>query len=1071
MGGLQAGEGDGVPILVCAGPSEQAEAFARDFSSDFDIEVVELEREQPEELMRLRSWYEQRTGAQAPGPDDENVLLVQLFFEWRAGVRLDAFAQRFRRRLLDADRETEDSSMVSVLAEVLALNRIYVGYPSNDMRVRLSDWQADVLRRLRDEEHIAIDEEAGRSGVWIAHPHLANEIYEAWFPRRSSVNQRRGHFVEASLACLRGGERTTEKTAPIRAVAQALNASGHILSDRIDPEFVAALPELYSAAREADPEMPIDQLGLWVEVQLLADAPLDPDPVEDVLPRIGPGLCDDRSATRLCEKLLSSFGRLTEAQRERLPVVITDLLAQMPEWSDWPRVAAAGAKTRAMPQLADLIDKWLRQHLGLYSSGRPLLAALAEYGDDARFEAYALRLLREHGGHPAWGRTWTVLWQRRPGKELVELGTEWLKANGSDRSWTFVWRALFRGGSSGEVTELGGDWLEGNADHAGWNVVWDALWRASPSSHLEELGLRWLEGTDVNREGFGIVWCDLWDSGLRDQAFREQGEAALRRMSTEIRAWERMLSRLLEDPSDEFWQVGMTWVETAGVEDRAWERLLPRLLDVAYARGDTAVFDALLGRGYDFLREADPGHRSWSHVFCAVWDAPNDELQSLARGWIEDVGGQRRGWTFVWERLWEDESSEWLADRALLWLRDNRGVMGWANIWTRLCREGPEAAASFDLEALLDLGELWLDATPASDPGWTYVFLSLWGRRSHERARRLGLEWLTETKSRYEPAWDRVWASLWRDPAYRVGDEGAMLRRLGVEWLECSREHEHWTGVWCPLWDNRRDKRLRELGDDWTRHGGVGNSRRRLVMTRLVSAGSDFAETMGGSSGQPSANTRLASPDTLRRRILKNRTEEAIAEGLDLVREGPSSGRKPDQLAWKRLWETLWKMRPSDELRQIAIEWLEAPAATDSRGRSTVWGILWVAERSPTLYAIGCDYLESAPYSRSKWDAIWHELWGYRKSSSLHRLAVRWLDARLEDSLDEALSPWPGVWCRAFEADPTPELAALGPKWLHASSGHRAAPRVRRLLLELASPDELEAPVEPELAGLPDGLR
>lgn len=1061
--GLQAGEGEGVPILVCAGPGEQAEAFACDFSSDFDIEVVELEREQPEELARLRGWYEQRTGAQAPGPEDENVLLVQLFFEWKAGLRLDAFAQRFRRRLQDADREIEDSSMVSVLAEVLALNRIYVGYPTSDMKRRLSDRQADFLRRLRDEEHIAIDEEPGRSGVWIAHPHLANEIYESWFPRQSTVNQRRGHFVDATLACLRSGERSTEKTAPIRAVAQALSARGHVLSDRIDREFVAALPELYGAARDVEAEMPIDQLRLWVEVQLLADAPLDPDPVEGVLPRIEPGLCDDPSATRLCEMLLAAFERLTESQRERLRVAIADLLTHTPDWSNWPRVAAAAAQTHAMPELADLIDGWLGERLGRYSSGWPLLAALEEYGDDTRFEAHALRLLQAWPRHPAWGRAWTTLWQRRPAKELVGLGTEWLKVNDSDRSWTFVWRALARDAAGAEITKLGADWLDANSDHAGWSVVWEGLWSADPSAHLEELGLRWLDGADVNREGFGVVWCNLWDSGLREQAFCELGEAALRRMNTGTRAWEHVLSRFLEDPSEEFWQVGMNWAQAAALEDRAWGKLLPRLLDAAYARGDTDAFDALIGRGYDFLREADPGHLSWSNVFCTVWDAPNDELRSLGRGWIEETGDSRRGWTFVWMRLWEEEPSEWLAGHALPWLRDNIGAPGWTYIWTWLCEEGPEDCESFDMEALIDLGEHWLDATPASDSGWTYVFLALWKRRPHETARRLGMEWLAERKGRYDPVWDRVWAALWGDPAHRVGEEGAALRRLGVEWLECSPEHEHWTTVWAPLWDDRPDQRLRELGDQWTRHGGAGNSRRRWVIIRLVSAEGDLAEATKPPASLPDGEAGRVSRDTLRREILKHRTEEAIAKGFELVREGPSSDLKPDQWAWKRLWAALWRVRPSDELRRLAIEWLETPVQAEARGRSHVWEILWKAEPSTKLYAIGCDYLESAPYKRAKWSAIWQELWRYRDSVSLHRLAVRWLGARLEPSLGEAQSPWPEIWLRAFEADPTPELAALGRRWLRGAPGHREAAQMRQLLLELPAPEELEVSGQAEL--------
>jgi len=1064
--GLESGEGDGVPILVCAGPNEQAEAFARDFSSDFDIEVVELEREQPEELMRLRSWYEKRTGTQAPGPNDENILLVQLFFEWQAGVRLDAFAQRFRRRLQEAARETEDSSLVSVLAEVLALNRIYVGYPSDDMRQRLSAPQDDVLQRLQDEEHIAIDEQSGRSGVWMAHPHLANEIYEVWFPRQATASQRRRHFVEASLACLRSGGRTAEKTAPIRAVAQALEADSHILRERIDPEFVAALPELYVAAKEANSEMPIDQLSLWMEVQRVAGVSFDPDPVEDVLPRIEPGLCDDPSAVRLCETLISSFDRCTDPQREKLSIAISGLLTRVPDWTGWSRVAASAAKAQVISGLADLLDEWLGQRLARYSSGWVLQAALEEYGDDPRFEAHAIRLLREHPSHSAWGKTWVALWNRRPGEDLIEIGTEWLGANGSDRFWTFVWRSLFRRApdkkAKQRVSEIGFSWLEGNEDHAGWGVVWDALWNAELGPRLEKLGLGWLKEADVNREAFGIVWCHIWESGYRPAEFQQLGEAALRRMSTSLRGWERMLACLLrEGHSDEFWKVGMAWAQTTGTADRGWGIMLPALLDGASEREDADGFETLLRIGRDFLREADPSHPSWSRVFCATWDGEDDELRTLAREWIEDLTGVRSDWTFVWDRLWTADPDEWLANLALLWLRENMGVKRWNHIWILLGKEGPEVYRSFDLEELLDLGELWLDATSAGVPGWGYVFRLLWERRSSETMRRLGLVWLAGTMSGYEPDWDRIWALLWADTFDKAGEEGETLRWLGIEWLKCSEGHQHWPTVWIHLWDERPDQCLWELGDPWVRGRGVGNPARKVVIARLAAGKREAAETrreLARRSG--AADSRANNPIALRRAIQRGPTKEAIEKGLDRVREGPASGGQEDQIAWKKLWSTLWKVRPSIELREIAIEWLESSAATDARGRSQVWGTLWRAEASADLYGIGCDYLASAPFGRSKWGAIWQELWQYQESLLLLRLAASWLVSRLEKG--EARSPWPGIWRRAFEADPTPEIVALGRRWLRTYPDHPAAPYIREHLLKFAVPGELDGPLSEE---------
>ena len=527
---------------------------------------------------------------------------------------------------------------------------------------------------------------------------------------------------------------------------------------------------------------------------------------------------------------------------------------------------------------------------------------------------------------------------------------EWLEVNGPDRSWTFVWRQLFAAAAEerekARISEIGFSWLEDNEDHAGWGVVWIELWNAELSPNLEELALTWLNGTDVNREGFGMVWCCLWDSGYRTPEFEQLGEVALRRMSPSLKVWPRVLSRLVrEGRSDELWEVGMAWAERTGIGDRAWGIMLPALMDGASEREDAAGFEVLLGTGRDFLREADPTHPSWSLIFCAIWDGEDSELRGLAQEWIEDLVDVRTDWNFVWERLWDTDSDERLASLALLWLRNNMGVKRWSHVWTRLGNEEMGAYLPFDLDELLDLGEVWLAENPPGDLGWSYVFRILWERRPSEAVRKLGMEWLARTKGGYEPAWDRIWALLWESRVDKTEMKSEGLRRLGIEWLECSDGHQHWPTVWIDLWDAGPDERLRKLGDAWTRGRGQGNPGRKVVIARLVTDEQVAVEEKKELARQSRSNGGWANPAALRQAILKQR-EDAISTGLDRIRAGPASGAQKDQIEWKKLWAILWKVRPSIELRSIAIGWLEAPAATDARGRGEVWERLWRAEPS-----------------------------------------------------------------------------------------------------------------------------
>lgn len=115
------------PILLCCGPTEQANRLRYDVQDEINLHIQTLPYKLAD-LEELKVWYQQRTGKPPPAVDSGDILLVQLFFEWRTGVPLRTFARSFRNRL-----EEFDSSRVlrDAVSKIIAVNRLYAGYPKD----------------------------------------------------------------------------------------------------------------------------------------------------------------------------------------------------------------------------------------------------------------------------------------------------------------------------------------------------------------------------------------------------------------------------------------------------------------------------------------------------------------------------------------------------------------------------------------------------------------------------------------------------------------------------------------------------------------------------------------------------------------------------------------------------------------------------------------------------------------------------------------------------------------------------------------------------------------------------
>ena len=138
-----------VPLIVCCGPNEQREQLCRELGEDATATWETLPHYGREDEGLFRRFFEERTGKPAVVVEDENVLLVQLFFQWDTGSSLQAFAERFQKRMKSLDGS---GKLFELLSQVFALNRLYTGYPLEALEQGLSLEQKVTLEQLLEEE-------------------------------------------------------------------------------------------------------------------------------------------------------------------------------------------------------------------------------------------------------------------------------------------------------------------------------------------------------------------------------------------------------------------------------------------------------------------------------------------------------------------------------------------------------------------------------------------------------------------------------------------------------------------------------------------------------------------------------------------------------------------------------------------------------------------------------------------------------------------------------------------------------------------------------------------------------
>lgn len=755
------------PMIVCCGPSEQRAAAEDACGTYAEFDGFEMPREAQEDLNELAAWYAARTGKPVE-PMTGNVLMVQQVFEWTKGS-IAEFATRFKDRIKGFDVEGEDG-LFDTVAEILALNRLYVSYPSLQLnRKREADPSLDsALMQLGDEEEHFDFGGVDATGVRLTHPHLADAIYRRWFGRSTDRPFRRGHLAAALSASLADERAPPElRSAPLWAIGRLARshdrhgrATDPAMLERIElirPELHDVLRSIY-ASSGARTVRPLEDLPVWVGLDEEFGLALEPSPTRLLIEAIDDADGPVHGLRLSCHRLLSA----KEPEREnglhaRTVASCLTRLAELREpkpWHDWAPLAfdyvsrygpagvvdgaAAIVRRSRIPGLAQLMNAFAIS--GRADAASVVIAWLNGSADRESGRSTVLRNFIERNGH---GPQTDVLCQRL------------FAASPDDEEWPRIW-GLFEASDRGDP-----------ADVLSYGLAWLGLDMDRPQSI-------------AHPDNFG--WDRVWIPAVRRVEAQSENVAPL------IAA-------------------GIRWASTSAPDNEAWPRVWAALWNRNITASERSV---LVDIATTKLPIAPTWLGGWSHVWSPLVDAEISRSQkvnliALARSWLQIVDPKHHGWPYVGERLLQHDDQEVVDDvleTALNWLSlTGNGHRGWTRIWQNVAQRLPTERREAFGSATVD----WLDGSGVDHIGWPLVIeqLLLLDFGSHsEKAATLARSWLPSHSS--NAAWSKVAEAWISHPSTReqrvelAADLERLLRGDGLD-----------GGSWLAIWIV-----LRSMGHD-----------------------------------------------------------------------------------------------------------------------------------------------------------------------------------------------------------------------------------------------------------------
>jgi hypothetical protein len=1064
------------PFLVCAGPTEQAELLQRDLADDLLVTMHVLShRQRSEATDELREFFRLRRGIEPRILDDGDTLLVQRIFEWHVGSSLHDFALRFKGR-------ASVLNLADWLGTVLAANRLYVGLPS-EFRDTHEAREQDALDRLLSENHLAIDK--GRPGIWITHPHLANELFDSWHPI-SARQERTQKTLDACKAALVFGDKPADKTAVMWAIGRAIRIEeDHVLHQRVkDLDLERIARNAWSLACEQFHELPTSLLPVWIGFEIdFPNAFREQSAVLETIKRLDIASLDEVGLRLCCHRLLTHVLEMDETRRAAVYAAVDRLLARSEEWHEWCPVAIDLATRRRsnsdVERLCDWAEKNNNTHRGglaarialkvgakmpqtisrlddLVGKAGPPWVVMAEilfdHGGDGPIPPGILAWLANHHATQAASFLLGRLLKRKDcSTTVVQYGRNWLEYWAFAKNANFVlepWWDII--GDTPEALKFARVWA--SPDRFAADRVYERLLAENPSDEVIAEAQYWVCQNFENR-GWPFVWQSLHERSPDDTELVRLSLEWLKQTPPENASWWYVWKALRKSHPEDTEHLGLAqeWLKEAPAEHGSWAFVWT---EMRKARPDD---QELAGLAREWLKETPAEHGSWKHVWKPLWKTkPGDEeLAGLAREWLKKVPAEHGSWQHVWEPLWKTKpGDEELAGLARKWLKEAPAEHGsWKYVWEPLWKTKPGD------EELAGLARKWLKEAPAEHGSWQHVWEPLWQiSPGDEELAGLAREWLKQAPAEHV-SWKFVWEPLWQ-----ISPGDAELARLGLEWLkQAPAEHGSWAFVWTEMRkDHPDDAELAGLARKWLKETPAEHGSWAFVWTEMWKAHPDDTELAGlarkwlkeapaehGSWAFVWTEMRKDHPDDaeladLARKWLKEAPAEHVSwhyvwdplwqispDDAELARLGLEWLKKApaEHDCWNFVWETLWQSNPRDaELAGLARKWLkEAPA--EHASWQYVWDPLWqISPGDAELARLGLEWLKQAPAEHGSWQFVWEPLWKISPGDAeLARLGLEWLkEAPAEHG------SWSHVWEPLWQTNPgDAELVCLGRKWLN----------------------------------------
>jgi hypothetical protein len=924
-----------MPYIVCCGPSEQRIRLKKDYSSVVDISFTDLPNETPQELQSIWTWFCNRTGINEPLPYHSNsdVLLVQLFFEWRTGQPIADFAARFRKRIRGMEQGA-GGVLEDFISRMLALNRLYTGYPAgvlNDLRQQ-PEFDA-AFRRLQAEEHHLVIEEFGvLSGLRLTHPHLANALYDAWYDPIEDEPYRIAHLRAGITDAIEYNTEPRDRVAPLWAIARSSTRARGDLAERLSPELLRLLlPEVYvELQKQFDNNLPSWLIPVWVEFQSqFQDLQLEPSPLDLALLIVDEKRIHETGLRLTCHKLLQHLHELTPEYQARITDAVYSLLLQCPSWREWAAVAIHYLVKTRRRDLGSVISSWVSSHR-LHSDAPNLLeVALDISADQEIFWAACLWLDSSAPEHPSWSFVWQHLFQIFPRhNSVLKRGRSWLdRVDPGNPSWGHVWQDLNRAQPQDEeLIQMGQQWLEKTDPEEGaWAFVWQDLRRALPhSQELIDSALNWLDSVDVNNRSWTFVWEDLWNAMPSDVRIIERGRQWLEQSDKQQRSWTFMWQDLwsVQPAAGYLIDLGIQWLDQAEPEDAVWY----------FVWNDLSGYlpEGLIDRACVRLNQTDPKSSDWPRLWLNSYrlKLPSKQLNELGKNWLMHEAPERPEWVKIWDAMRRLEPDDY---------------------------------------ELLKLGRNWIDSGESLTPGWVAIWIALW-QKSFERDDliKLAVQWLDEAFTSGE-AWGLIW-----DAVYSVCPERENLLTLGRRWLkETDQNNKYWGLVWARLYRaGINDEELTGQGLNWLDEAALWNQYWGLVWMMLIRVRSDNPELLDlGRSWLQAANPRGVWFGFIWGAISASGAEDLH---LDIIGQQWLDNADPKKGYWGTNWDAFRRdFEDDDNLRRHGLRWIQ-----QAEPSARFWGYAWNVLRKTWCHyseflEVGFDWLLRAPIDNPSWSYVW----------------------------------------------------------------------------------------------------